>query len=276
MARRRSFQHDFTLAGVGVRSGLPLVVTGRPAPAGSGLRLARTDHGESWPLDLSAAWAAPGCSAVGPGAGGVIYIEHLMAALAARGITDAAFSVDGPEIPLLDGSALPWVLALDEAGVVEVPGEEIAPLLVTAPIVVQSGTAWLTALPAAEASLTFILEHPHPLVGKQWATFRPDQDDFARDLAPARTFTTSEEATWAQDHGLLRGGSEANALVIYPDRYSEEPTLPMACARHKLLDLIGDLYLLGRPVQGQIIGYQSGHRLNHELARRLRAAGEPA
>ena len=289
---RRSLGKPVALEGLGVRSGRALRVTLLPAPGGSGLRLERTDTGEAWPLDLSAAFAAPGGSAVGTPESSVIYVEHLLAALSAAGVTDATVRVDGPELPLLDGSALPWVNLLAAAGVVATTGE-IAPLVVTAPVVLCEGEAFLTALPCVgaqfiapappghnelcpygEAEFVYVLDHPHPLVGRQWARFRPATDNFAADLAPARTFTTEAEARSAQEQGLLQAGSEENALVLYPDHLSAEPTLPHACARHKLLDLLGDLYLLGRPVQARVVAYQSGHRLNHQLASALRSQAD--
>ena len=270
MARRRSLCTEVVVYGEGVRSGRSLRVTLGPAAEGEGLRLLRTDTGEAWPLDLSAALALPGCSAIGDPESHVAYVEHLLAALGAAGVTDALVTVDGPELPLLEGSALPWWEALARAGVV--PGDaEVSPLVVAEPVAVCEAEAFLLALPAEATAYTYVLEHPHPLVGRQWAEFAPAGDNFAREIAPARTFTTAEEAQRAQELGLLRGGSEANALVLYPDHLSAEPTLPHACARHKLLDLLGDLYLLGRPLVGRIVAYQAGHRANQRLAHALAA-----
>ncbi len=221
-------------------------------------------------MDFSAARAAPGCSAVGAAGRDVAYVEHLMAALAATGITDLEVRVEGPELPLLDGSARPWMELLAGAGEAD-HSEEVASLVLAEPIVVREGEALLLALPAEKAELVYVLDHPHPLVGRQWARFRPASDDFAAELAAARTFTTEPEALAAQAQGLLQGGSEDNAIVIYADRLSGPPELPQAFARHKLLDLFGDLYLLGRPVQAQVVAYQSGHALNHRLVQALAA-----
>lgn len=265
MAKRRRLTNSVSLAGEGVRSGRQIRVTLEPAEEGQGLSLRRTDTGESWPLELSAALALDGCTAIGKAESCVAYLEHLMAALAALGITDGQVTVDGPELPLLDGSVRPW-LELVEAAEPQGGTTPVLPLILTEPIIVHDQEACLLALPAPEPHLTYLLEHPHPLIGLQWAQFRPGHDDFATELAPARTFTTIQEARYAQEHGLLKGGSEANALVIYEDHFSEEPELPQACARHKLLDLFGDLYLLGRPVQARIVAYQSGHQHNHRLA----------
>lgn len=268
MRKRRTIKEVVSLTGVGVRSGQVIRVSLAPAASGRGLRLERVDTGEGWPLDFSAARAAPGCSAVGPAGREIVYVEHLMAALAAAGITDLEVRVEGPELPLFEGSAQVWVELLAGAGQADQAGE-VGPLVLTEPVVVRAGEALLMALPAEQPELLYVLDHPHPLVGKQWARFRPDRDNFAAELAPARTFITEEEARAAQAQGLLRGGSEDNAIVIYADRLSATPELPQAFARHKLLDLVGDLYLLGRPLQAQVVAYQSGHALNHRLVQAL-------
>jgi len=266
VANRRILTTSVSVQGEGVRSGRQIRVTLEPVEEGHGVSLTRSDTGETWPMDLSAAIPLNGCSALGSAESHVAYLEHLMAALASLGITDCQVRVDGPELPLLDGSARPW-LELLEAAAPQGGTTPVLPLILTEPIVVHDQEACLLALPAPEPHFTYILDHPHPLVGVQWAQFRPGHDDFATELAPARTFTTIQEARYAQEQGLLRGGSEANALVIYEDHFSEEPELPQACARHKLLDLFGDLYLLERPVQARIVAYQSGHRHNHQLAK---------
>lgn len=271
MARRRTLGKAVSLRGQGVRSGREMEVRLEPAPFGDGLRLTRRDTGEGWPVHLSAAFAGPGYTAVGTPQSHVAYVEHLLAACAGLGVSDAHVLVDGPEIPLLDGSALSWVELLGEAGLEESEVEN-TPLVVAEPVIVQDGLAFVLALPSEGPVLTYILDHPHPLIGRQWAEFRPAEEDFATALAPARTFITEAEARSAQAQGLLRGGSEANAIVIYENRLSAEPGLPSAFARHKLLDLSGDLYLLGRPLQAAVTACQSGHRLNHELARALLAS----
>ncbi len=128
---------------------------------------------------------------------------------------------------------------------------------------------FLCAIPNDTTAYHYLYSSEHPLIGQQWASFVPATGDFARDLAPARTFITIEEAEAARQAGMLKGGSTQNAIVIYPDCLSETPALPQAFARHKLLDMMGDLYLLGRPIQAHIIGSRSGHHQNHQLVQRL-------
>lgn len=253
-----------TARGVGVRCGRDLTLTIAPAEIGAGLTIARSDLGASWPLDLAHACPGQGCSVTGEGECAVMFTEHLMAALWARGITDATVGLDGPEVPLFDGSALPLLALIDAAGVVR-SGEPLEPLAVAEPAMVIDGERVLVALPG-EPEFNYWLAYEHPLIGREFARFRPGCDDFDADLAPARTFITAEEAEAARAAGLLAAGGEENCVVVYGDHLSEEPTLPRAFARHKLVDLIGDLYLLGRPVMGRVFGFLTGHRHNHELA----------
>lgn len=255
---------------LGVRSGRDIELVLEPAEIGSGLTLVRADLGEEWPLDLAHSHPGLGCTASGEGVSEVAFVEHLLAALAATGVTDACVILDGPEVPMFDGSALPLLELIEQAGVAG-SGVELHPLLVREPVLVTDQGAAAFALPGEPPEVACALQHEHPLIGASFASFRPDVDDFAAHLAPARTFITVEEAEALRGAGLLQAGSEENALVVYPDHLSEEPTLPDAFARHKLVDLIGDLYLLGRPVLGRVFAFHTGHRHNHALATALAA-----
>ena len=257
--------------GVGVRSGREIAARLLPAEAGAGLAIHRADLGARFPLDLHHALELPNCTAVGTCADdAVMFVEHLMAALHVRGITDLVVEVDGPELPLLDGSALAWDRLIREAGVTDLGGE-VQPLVVTQAVRIEDGNCSTVAEPGSPATFAYELEYAHPLIGRQAARFEPGRDDFAETLAPARTFALIEDLRQAQAAGLLRGGGEENCRIIYADRWSAPPTLPDECARHKLLDLLGDLYLLGRPVWGRITARRTGHAHNRAL---LRAIGE--
>lgn len=259
------------MSGVGVRSGLEVSVRLLPASIGSGLVLRRTDLGLELPLDLAHALDLPNCSAIGTNqADATLFVEHLLAALHVTGITDVVAQVRGPEVPLLDGSALPWAQAIAEAGICA-SAEEVAPLTVTAPVRIQDADRFIEAIPAPTPCFAYELHYDHPLIGTQQASFCPGADDFATMLAPARTFALEHELRSMQEHGLLRAGGEDNCLVIYPDRLSAAPTLPDEFARHKVLDLLGDLYLLGRPVIATVRGHLTGHLHNRALLARLLA-----
>lgn len=271
-AMRATLAASAGVRGIGVRHGAEVTLTVGPAEIGAGLIIERADLGARWPLDLAHSTAGPGCTVTGEGEATVAFVEHLMAALWARHVTDCVVSVDGPEVPLLDGSAMPLLALIDRAGV-QPSSLPVEPLEIIEPVMVIDGDRVLCALPGA-AEFAYSLAYDHPMIGRQFVQFRPDRDDFERDLAPARTFITFEEAQAAREAGLLASGSEENCLVIYPDHLSEQPTLPDAFARHKLIDVIGDLYLVGRPIKGRVFAFYTGHRHNHELAAMLTAAVE--
>jgi UDP-3-O-acyl N-acetylglucosamine deacetylase len=264
-----------TLAGrasasaTGVRFGGEVTLSLAPAEIGEGIMLERTDLGERWPLDLEHSAPGPGCTVSGEGERAVHYVEHLMAALWARDVTDCAVSVDGGEIPLFDGSVRPILALIDEAGLSDA-GDAIDPIVIDEKLLSSDEECAVSALPGSPTSFAYALWYRHPMIGRQFASFQTADGDFDEDLAPARTFITVEEAEQAREAGLLAAGSEENAIIIYEDHVSDEPDLPVAYARHKIVDMIGDLYLLGRPLVGRFFGFYTGHQQNHALAREIK------
>ncbi len=252
----------------GVRFGGEVALSLGPAEFGDGIILERTDLGERWPLDLEHSAPGPGCTISGEADAGVHFVEHLMAALWARDITDCLVRVDGPEIPLFDGSVRPLLALIDEAGLAQ-SDLTIEPIVIDEKLLSSDEQCAVSVLPGAPTSFAYALWYQHPLIGRQFASFQTATGDFDEELAPARTFITVEEAEEARAAGLLAEGSEQNAIIVYDDRVSEEPELPVAYARHKIVDMIGDLYLLGRPFVGRFFGFYTGHRQNHELAREI-------
>ena len=196
------------------------------------------------------------------------FIEHLLAALHAGGVSDLLVEVSGGEVPMFDGSALPFWQMLQDAGLTD-HAKPLAPMVVREEIVIEQGDKVLRALPADTPAFEYALSHPHPMVGEQGARYDPATDDFARDLAPARTWGLYEELAHLRSAGLLVGGSEENAVIIFADHLSAPLAWPNAFARHKLLDLYGDLYLLGAPVIGSILAVRTGHADNHLLAKAI-------
>ncbi len=266
--RRKTIVRAVELRGMGVTSGRQVTVALRPYD--SGIVFRRTDTGAEIRPSPQTARLGPSWSALGEGDAQVRITEHLLACLAAAGITDLLVETSGPELPLGDGSARQWWSLLEQAGRKQIDGE-VRPLVVSEPVTVHDPRAGqtLAAFPADRWRIVYVLDWPHPLVGLQVARFTVGADDFAAQLAPARTFTLAHDARRAKEAGLFPGGSEDNLIVVYDDRLSADPGLPNAFARHKLLDLLGDLYLAARPLRGLFIAYNSGHRLNHQLVRRL-------
>lgn len=195
-------------------------------------------------------------------------VEHLLAALAGSGVEDARIEIDGPEVPLLDGSAKNWVEAITKAGVV--PKSTTAlPFVLEEPVSVYQGDAFVTAVPAPKLRFTYGIEFDYEAIGNQWYTWTPNED-FEEAIAPARTFGLAHQIEQLQNRGLIRGGSLENALVCGeqgwlngPLRFANEPV------RHKLLDLVGDLSLLGNFPVAHFLAYKASHNLHIQLAKKL-------
>jgi UDP-3-O-[3-hydroxymyristoyl] N-acetylglucosamine deacetylase len=243
--------------GVGLHSGAPCVVEVRPAPVGTGWRLNGTPVAEARRLD--AAYATRLQTAQGP----VATVEHLLAALVIGGIDDVALWVEGGEVPGLDGSAAPWLAAWAPRA----HGGARQPVRLAGPVEVRDGARWLRAEPAPTLRLEVTVEHP-PIA--PWRCVISD----LRTVAHARTYGFLHDAPRLRAAGLALGSDWANTAVLGPDgaclnpegfRCADEP------ARHKALDLLGDLALLGRPIQARIIANRPGHALNHRLLEAIQA-----
>lgn len=265
--RRKTVKAQVTRTGLGIATGQQVALSLAPAGPGHGLMIRRADVGLEIPLDIAHAADAANCTAVRLGEHSVFVVEHLLAALWASGITDLVVSVDHEEVPIFDGSAGPFLEMLSEAGTQDLEGE-VEPLVVPQPVVLCEGGKLLAALPADDPSFYYYLEHSHPLIGRDYASYTPAREPFAERLAAARTFVTEQEARQLMAAGWLNAGGEQNALVVYDDRISQ-PVKPGGFAAHKIVDLLGDLYLLDRPVIAQIIACRTGHTQNRRLARRL-------
>lgn len=271
--QRKTVSGPVAVSGLGVVSGQEVRVCIEPAGAHTGITFAPEGTKEAIPAVPERLLSVPNCTAIGRGGRQVALIEHLMAAFAALGVTDARVVVAGAEIPLLDGSAQPFLEALHSVGTRSL-GEALEPLVVTEPVLVSGPGDAMLACGPGEAAYTYCLQHPHPRIGCEIATFRPAEDSFAQLLAPARTFSTEQEARALLASGAFRGGSEANSVIVFDDHLSAPQPVPCGFARHKLVDLIGDLWLLGRPVVGRIVAFKTGHAHNHELVRQLAARGD--
>jgi UDP-3-O-[3-hydroxymyristoyl] N-acetylglucosamine deacetylase len=271
---RSPFQHTLNTCieqrGIGLHTGERVIVQIHPTPVNTGRYFVRTDlEGGSVTIParieslhqtvLSTELTCDGAT--------VRTVEHLLAALAGLGIDNARIEVNGPEIPLLDGSAQEWVQAIAQAGW-ETQSTERFKLELDQPAIVQQGDAFVMAVSADRPKFTYGIDFPHPAIGRQWQSI--DLEEFAMAIAPARTFGFAESVEKLRASGLIKGGSLDNALVCGtqgwinpPLRYPDEPV------RHKLLDLVGDLSLLGIFPKAHIVAYKGSHSLHTQLVQRL-------
>ena len=265
------------VAGVGYWSGQPVTLECRPAPAETGVVFVRTDRRPHvrLPLSVSRRVDAAARTNLAVGGAGVEMVEHVVSALAGLGIDCCEIHVDAGELPGLDGSAMPYVEAFD-AGGIEGLGAPLRPIVVRKTVRVEEGDAWIEASPPTHDGLTvdYTLEHEHPAIGTQRVVLDVSPQSFREQLAAARTFVTTEEAERLNAAGLGRHVTRAD-LLVFGDAGLEGNTLRWAdeCARHKALDLVGDLFLAGRPVRAVVRACRSGHRLNARLVRYLLALG---
>ena len=210
------------------------------------------------------------CTALQLEGGRLATVEHLLAALAGCGVTQAQIWVDGPEIPLLDGSALPWVEAIGETGLAPVVGAPEAPVPLQ-PITLQQGGSFVTALPTDGLLLAAAIEFSEAAIGRQLFSLALTPALFVAEIAPARTFGLRSQVEQLRAAGLIQGGGLDNALVCDGDRWLNPPLrFEDEPVRHKLLDLIGDLALVGLP-RAQVFAYRGSHGLHTALAAALAA-----
>lgn len=273
-----TFQHTVAgpavCRGVGVHSGLPVRLVVRPAPVDAGVvfvRLDVTDRDNRVRVSPAAVVDTRLHTVLGDPEGVTVStVEHVLAALAGLGVDNAVVELDGPESPIMDGSALPFVRALDRAGL----RAQAAPrrhIEILEPIVVEHGDKRAALLPGEGFALDVEIAFASAAVGRQrWAGVL-DEAAFRRYLAPARTFGFVEEVEALRAMGLARGAGLHNAVAIDGDRVLNPEGLRFhdECVRHKALDAVGDLYVLGAPILGRYEARYPGHALNNALARAL-------
>ncbi|MBD3835469.1 UDP-3-O-acyl-N-acetylglucosamine deacetylase [Brevundimonas sp.] len=265
------------IAGVGVHTGRRVRLAVRPASAGTGIVFVRTDV-----TDRDNRIPVSGDAVVDARLNTMIAnaddvrlstIEHLMAAFAALGVSNAVVEVDGPELPILDGSARDFVNLLDRAGFRRQP-TPVRYIEILEPIQVEEGDKRAVLTPCDRYEMRMEIDFPSAAIGNQVVDFVVDEATFRTEIMAARTFGFAHEVEALRQAGLARGGSLENAVVIDGDDILNPGGLRMEreFVRHKALDAIGDLYVLGAPILGRYEGYKAGHALNNKLVRALLAA----
>ncbi len=276
MLTRRTLARIAEIEGIGLHTGQPVRMTLRPAEAGSGILFVRTDlDGAEIPATLDHVGPSFFATVIGRDDVTVSTIEHLMAALYALQIDDLRIELDGPEVPVMDGSSRPFVDALREAGSRELD-EPRQYITIIRPVAVSVDEKRVAIYPCSEFRVTYAIDFDHPRLGYQELTAGLwGQRAFDEKLAPARTFTFERDVQALQREGLALGGSLDNAVVIGDEGIlNQELRFPDEFVRHKMLDLTGDLSLLGHPVRGHVVAYRAGHDMHLRLARRIRECGD--
>jgi UDP-3-O-acyl N-acetylglucosamine deacetylase len=266
MPPQRTLARPARLDGVGLHTGQACAVTLRPAPADSGIVF--LTRGAELPAQADLVTATDRGVRLARGPASVFVVEHLLAALHGLDIDNARLEVEGPEIPAADGSALPFVRLIRRAGVATCGGQRQA-RRIRRPLFLGDKERYLVALPASRLEICYAVDYPAKAAGKQLACCPISPRTFAREIAPARTFAFAHELAELRRRGLAAGGSLQNAILVQDRGCSSPLRFPDELARHKALDLLGDLRLCGRPVEGRFLAVKAGHDLHLELARRL-------
>jgi UDP-3-O-[3-hydroxymyristoyl] N-acetylglucosamine deacetylase len=270
MNAQRTLRRPVSCTGIGLHSGNKVTLSLKPAPADYGIRFQRGDLGG---LEIPATITHLGGIQYQTGltreAVSVETIEHLLAALSALSVDNAVVELNHPEVPIMDGSAAPWVYLLNEAGVKRLQSPRRF-LKVLRPISLTQGDKRIALYPSEHFKVTYSISFDHPLLRHQSRTMRITEESFVEEIAPARTFGFLKEVEMLRQRGLALGGSLDNAIVLGETgvlnnalRFDDE------FVRHKILDVIGDLSLVGYPVIGHLVAHRGGHALHTAFAAKI-------
>ena len=276
MIKQRTLKNAIRATGVGLHSGIKVEMHLCPAPVNSGIVFRRMDIPSA--VDLKAdpylVTDTRLCSVLESGNAKVATVEHLMSALAGMGIDNIYVDLNGPEVPIMDGSSAPFVFLLQSAGIEEQKALKKYVRIIR-PVEAHDGDKWVRFMPHHGFRIEFTIDFDHPVFNKgaQKVVVDFDHTAYTKEVARARTFGFMHEVEALRNHGLALGGSLDNAIVMDEFRVLNSDGLRYEneFAKHKVLDAIGDLYLLGHPIIGAFEAYKSGHALNNKLLRELLA-----
>ncbi|MEW6132742.1 MAG: UDP-3-O-acyl-N-acetylglucosamine deacetylase [Pseudomonadota bacterium] len=274
MIKQRTLKTQVKTTGVGLHSGVKVEMTLRPAAAGTGILFRRVDLDPpvDIPVDPYKVTDTRLCSALTVGQAKVATVEHLMSALAGLGIDNIVIDLTGPEVPILDGSAAPFVFLLQSAGIEELNAPKQFVRILEA-IEVKEGDKWARLSPYDGFRIDFTIEFDHPVFEQSGQVVSVDFDktSYIREVARARTFGFMHEVEMLRNNNLALGGSLDNAIVMDEYRVLNADGLRYEdeFVKHKVLDAIGDFYMIGKPLIGRLEAHKSGHALNNRLLRAL-------
>ena len=273
--QQRTIAEKISCTGLGLHSGVPVAVTLRPARVNTGVVLVRNDGGRSVEIPARSRFVSSTSHATTLSKDGasVTTVEHLLAALRAFGVDNVRIEVNGPEIPAMDGSATSFVYLIRSAGVYEQP--ELRPTIrIDEPIEVVEGARRMRIEPCRYFRISYAVDFEHPAIQRQELQIpRLTSQTFERELAPARTFGFLHEVSALREAGLAKGGCLENTVVLDAARVINGDGLrwPDEFVRHKVLDMVGDLSLLGMPIQGHVKVERGGHALHQRLVTEILA-----
>lgn len=268
MAYQATLRRAVTCAGIGLHSGNRVTLALKPAPADSGIRFRRTDLGTEIPAKVDHVASIHYATGLAVGAASVETVEHLLAALMGQGVDNVVVELSHPEVPIMDGSAAPFVYLIQEAGLRRLTAVRRY-LKVLRPIELTRGDKRIAVYPSDKLRVSYSISFDHPMLRQQARTIDVTAESFAEDLAPARTFGFLKEIETLRQRGLALGGSLENAIVLGETGPLNTLRFEDEFVRHKILDVIGDLALLGYPLVGNLVVERGGHALHTAFAARV-------
>lgn len=272
---QRTIKQKVELTGIGLHKGVPVTMVLEPLEANSGVVFYRSDLGISIPIKPQNIINTTMATVIGCENARISTIEHLMSAIYAYGIDNIKVSVDNEEIPIMDGSAIAYCMLLDEAGVIEIDAPRKL-IEIKKPIEVREGDKFVRLEPSSKTIFDFSIDFKHPAIREQSYKFTFSKKSYIEEIAKARTFGFLEEVNHLRSIGLAKGGNLNNCIVLDEQgimnkdglRYKEE------FVRHKILDAIGDMAILGIPILGSYISFAGSHKLNSLLTQELLAQSD--
>jgi len=270
MDTQRTLRRAISCVGIGLHSGNKVQLSLKPAPVDFGIRFRRTDLGDhEVPANVQHLGGIQLATALSRNAVSVETVEHLLAALVSMRIDNVLIELNSPEVPIMDGSAAPFVYLIQEAGI-KPQASARKYLKIVRPIALSRGDKRIALYPSDHFDVTYSISFDHPLLRHQARTLRITEESFIEEIAPARTFTFLKDVEMLRQNGLALGGSLDNAIVLGETgvlnnalRFEDE------FVRHKILDAIGDLALVGYPVVGHLVAHRAGHALHTEFAAKI-------
>jgi UDP-3-O-[3-hydroxymyristoyl] N-acetylglucosamine deacetylase len=270
MRSQRTIQNEISFEGIGLHTGRYAKVTLKPAGRDEGITFVRTDKNTVIKAQVGSVIDTAFATTIGNNGIRIRTIEHIMAALAGLGIDNVCVEVDGPEIPILDGSSTELISIILKAGIAK-QGKKRPYLMIKRPVFLDDGHSKIAALPYNGRRITYIIHFSQYGFGEQMLSLDIDEETFISDIAPARTFGFLKDLEYLRTNGLAQGGSLDNAIILGESgvlnasglRFKDE------FVRHKVLDSIGDLALLGFPIYGHLIASRAGHSTNIKFAKKL-------
>jgi UDP-3-O-[3-hydroxymyristoyl] N-acetylglucosamine deacetylase len=272
MDAQRTIRRAISCVGIGLHSGNRVQLSLKPAPVNFGIRFRRADLGDhEVPANVQHLAGIQLATALSRNEVSVETVEHLLAALVSMGVDNVLIELNSPEVPIMDGSAAPFVYLIQEAGIKQQASRRKY-LKIVRPIALSRGDKRIALYPSDHFKVTYSISFDHPLLRHQSRTLRITEESFSEEIAPARTFTFLKDVENHRQNGLALGGSLDNAIVLGETgvlnnalRFEDE------FVRHKILDAVGDLALVGYPVIGHLVAHRAGHGLHTEFVGKILA-----